>query len=351
MPVLGFAVTALYLPGIPSATTSPRWWMIFVGAFALLAFRGWQGERFVLTRGHVLGAVCLALSLLSLAWSVSPLDTLAAWLQLLSLGVVFLLAAETPREEMDLVWIAMALGLSLSAAVSALQLAGYGLVQTATPIPTGLFLNKNTMAEIAAMVLVALLAQRRWAPAHLGLTSTMAFCALAPASRGAALALCLAGSVALLRRVPRWRAVGVALCLALGAAAFLAWDAGDARRWGSMEARLDIWLLTLMNMTWLGHGYGSYGAIFGFEYAHNEALHALFEMGVLALPFFGFLWWMGGELVPERFVFLVAVAIAAVSFPLHIPATAFAAVLALGHLCGAGARACKSQPVGGAPHR
>jgi O-antigen ligase len=348
MPLLAFLVTVGYLPGVLSASSSPRWWIIFVGAFALLALRGWRGERGRITAGHVLFGLMWLCAAISGLWSVSPYDTVGELMQLTGLAVVFHLSAQL--KDTRAVWLAMGLGLIPSLIVSVMQLMGFNLVDRVTAPPTGLFLNKNSMGEIAAVVMLALAGfglRGQHTLVSVTALSVAGWCAIVSNSRAVWLSLVV---VALLYVITKWsvswRHVGV-LLLTVVFSLVLGSQFIDPARLATLEARLGIWSLTLDHLRWFGWGYGAYGAVFDFEYAHNEILHYAFELGLLSLPFFALAVYVTeGELGPDRLSFIGMLVIAMASFPLHLPATAFAACVAAGYLCGARSRAGDSKLAG-----
>lgn len=323
LPILAFLVVATYLP-IPSASTSPRWAIMAIGAALLL----W-GTRVRMTRAHWAGVAFIGYAALSILWSPSPQDTIGEVWHLVILGAVFCIGSES--DKLDKVYVAAALGLLPSIIVSILQLYGYHPVLTASPLPTGLFLNKNTMAEIGAVVLVGLFVTRQWKWIPIPLLA-----ACLPMAREVLLSL---GFVAILWIWGMGKRRSAVSLVSLFVAALLIADLWLPHRIADLDARLVIWQVTAENLKLFGWGYGSFGAILPvFEYAHNEPLQLLFECGAGVIPVGLLLAFMLHNKIKQETIVLVCIlASCLVSFPLHLPATAFFAALLAGRLSRGGA--------------
>jgi len=106
--------------------------------------------------------------------------------------------------------------------------------------------------------------------------------------------------------------------------------------------RLQIWKVTWLNLSLLGHGAGSFeGLIFMSsptnllhpEYAHNDFLQLAFEFGLgAAIPVGILLLALRQVSSPEWPILATALFMATFSFPLYMPVTAFIAALCTGRL-------------------
>ena len=320
LPWLVFVVAVACLPGVPSATTAPRW-AVLSGAVPLMLW----SVRVTMTPGHWLGLGFVAWAGAGLAWSVSPWDTVGELWRLAVLAGSFCLGAVS--RDLTRCWTMLAAGVSVSAAVAILQEAGVTPIFVMSDPPVGgLFANKNVLAELAAASLVAVLALRswRWVPGPLLAT-------VLPASRGVLVALALTGLYALVGRM-RWRWIAfIAMVSAIAIGGALLLDLQLPGRVTSLNQRLAIWHNALFDLRWFGWGLGS-----SLDYAHNELLHLALELGLGSLLLWvSFGYAIGGPLVTERLVLVTILAEGLFAFPLHMPATAFLAALCAGRLCGA----------------
>jgi hypothetical protein len=100
----------------------------------------------------------------------------------------------------------------------------------------------------------------------------------------------------------------------------------------SWTEHASIWTAAIADLHLFGNGLGSFAADFGrAEYAHNEPLHFVYELGVLALPILALaLYLMNRTKYDDALVLVAILAISLFSFPLHMPVTGFAAALAAG---------------------
>src|SRR6202042_2083166 len=190
---LGLLTTGAYWPWIWSPAMTPKWAALSCLAPGLLL---WRAQPFPFTRAHLTGCGLILWAAGTVLWSASPLYSLnALWLTAILPAICFCLGSQTPQ--LRPLFIGAGVGLALSSAVSVGQLAGW-IDWPTINIPSGLFLNKNFMAEAAALVLIWLIAERVWWLA----VPVMPAIALANA-RGALLAL--GGGLALeLWRRPSW---------------------------------------------------------------------------------------------------------------------------------------------------
>ncbi len=102
--------------------------------------------------------------------------------------------------------------------------------------------------------------------------------------------------------------------------------------------RLNIWHAGIVNLTWFGHGWGSFDHVWividGFGHhpvhAHNDYLELAFEFGLYAVPLFCLLAYALSQAASPDWPILVAFCLMATfAMPLYIPATASIGALAL----------------------
>lgn len=349
--VLGFLVGVAYWPGIMSAAVAPRWWLIGLGGALLL----WR-VRVEATLGHALGAAFLLWCGLTYLWSVSPNDTLGELVKLLALGAVFCVAAQARdlRRFYLALGLAVLVNLPISVAQAYFEVALWRSHVTGAFNETagGFFHNKNMLAEFAMLALIPALFARDW-----WLVLPLALVLLVTQSVGVGLALVLVAVV----QVALWARreagyLGAALVLLAGVLLIgtLVWlDLFVLRpsRIEGYDSRLVMWQIAWANSGLLGWGLGSFAPLLPqFEWAHNEYLHLLFELGAPSLLIWALLFGAVGVAdEPERSILLALLAAAAVSYPFHMPATAFVAAVVAGRVWGAHARLVELQPARRAP--
>ncbi len=317
--VLGLLISAAYWPGLISPAIAPRWAVLSIVAPALLL---WRWEAIPFTRAHLTGLVLVLWSGVSVLWSPQPLDSIDAFWQTAVLpAVCFCLGSQ--RGSLRPLFIGAAIGLGLSSAVAIGQVLGWhALPEIASP--SGLFVNRNLLAEAAALVMVGLISCRLWWPVALVMPALVL-----PESRGALIAVSVP-LVAYFMRRP------AALSLIAGAALAGLATITLGKGMSGITERLDIWAATVQQFSWFGSGIGSFWAIHPEHYlegvaihAHNDFLELASDLGVVGLALFGWLVWeLRGPLGTYRLV-LIALAIeACFAFPLHMPVT-----LAIGAVC------------------
>lgn len=330
LPVTIFLAMVAYLPSVLSATIVGRWVVLSLGMGALLLTL----PRPLLGPGHRAAAMLFLWASLSLIWSVSPFDTLGELLHWLVLGVLFLTASQYRNPEMILV--AVVLGLCVSLSFALIQMQG-AIPVLVTDVPGGLFLSRNALGEIAAVALVWALLRRAWAfvlpPFILVVLSS---------SRGALLA-CLVGGLYWMwgTQRNRWAVIPVILSFVVGGL-FVTWY-----RDSSLEAiylRLDMWNLTLSNLTFLGYGLNTFAALAPqYEFSHNDTLQLAFELGIGALFGLPVLAYAIRRQLPEAGALLSLTAASMVSFPLHHPMGAALMAILSGYCCGVNDRARRGE--------
>ena len=326
---LGLLVSASYWPVVFSPAMTPKWVALSVLAPALLLYRQ---EPIHWTRAHIAGLGLVLWAALAVLWSVAPLDSFnGLWLTAVLPAICFCLGSQTAS--LRPLFMGLSLGMAVSSAVAIGQVAGW-LTLPELAGPSGLFLNRNFMAEAAVLVLVWLIAERVWWL----VVPVMPAVALTEA-RGALLALgaCLA--------VMLWKTRSPAIGCLLAATVALFCHAVLNHGSASMVERADIWsdagsgIVASRGTLLFGHGIGTFGSVHHPEHAdgvaqhaHNDILELVWDLGLVGLGLGAlFVRQLFGPLNSSRLV-LVAVAVEALfAFPLQLPVTLAVAALAAGH--------------------
>jgi hypothetical protein len=345
---LTFLIGIAYLPGTESATTAGRW-----AAMGLIAIPLWRKRVPCATPAHWMLAALLLCMAVGIPWALSPYDAVGELRQWIMLAAVFCVAAE--EHDLGPCWKALSLAITVSLPFSVAQWLGYDPVESLSLHGSGLFLDKNTMTEVAVIAVVANVLRGEWSFA----VAPAIAMALTDDSREGILALIAAAGTAL------WMIGGRRSRAALVAGALVAiaatWELGGFRGAGvaHITDRLEIWHAALANATWMGHGLGAFGALFdgwtalggqalpGYEFAHNELFQYVFDLGAGAVFMAGVaVYAMGTPGIAERAAFAAFLACAAVWFPLHEPMAAFLAAVLAGGLCGARGRVSAARHLG-----
>ncbi len=305
--IASFAVTVAYVPWFADAANAPRWVLL-----SLLVPWAWRVREW--TAVHIAGDVFLVVALLSLLWTPVPIEGLQPLWQFILLGALFCIGFE--METLELVFVGAGWGIAVSSAVALFQ-----------HEPTGLFLNKNFMAEAAVLIAVGLMVYKRWE-----LLPMLAPAIFLPLSRGALLAFGVA--LTMHRRSAWWAA---SLVLAYMTLVIVRPDGA------SLGERYVIWTETLRHLTWFGHGLGSFyidfpsfqdgGFARRFDHAHNDLLELTYEFGLLLAPLLlvcSAAMWQYSQVWLVMAVFMVE---GCFGFPLFMPVTGALGALAAGHLC------------------
>lgn len=325
MPLTLFLTSIMWLP-LLSSTSSPRWWVAGVGSTIAL----WTCSV-KMSPGHWWGLGLLFYACVSITWSLSPNDALGEATHWLVLAVVYCVASESRSSRY--VWLALGLGATVNAVVSIAQVLGvldlsaYGAYPTWA---TGLFGNKNFMANFGALAFIGMLMTLRTLRSICTvLLVGSALCWLMPVSRGAIVAVIVA-----LGLRSRWM---LALLLAALVAFMIdQWLHPWRALWNSAAPRLEMWDWTISNLHWFGWGAGNYATVFTFEHASNDVLELAFDLGLGGLFAVGLLWYsLRPTLLRTEWCILVAFLVEGMfSFPLHTPATAVVAAWAAGRIAG-----------------
>lgn len=329
--VLTFLVCVAFWPGILGAGMSPRW--ALMAAVLPLMLRSVP-----VTTAHLAVLTLLSWSALTLTWSEMRWDGVGALAHLCILAAAFWIGSSL--RSLRPVYIGVCCGIGVSGLIAVAQWFGFtGIYQVSSP--AGLFINGNTLAEIAVLALIAAIAERMW-----WFIPVLAPAALLPMARGPVLALIVA--LALWTR-HRLIIAAVACATAIGGAAtmIVGW------RMASVTERFDFWADTLSGVNLFGNGIGSFVGLYPHfatrintllirpDHAHNDLLELAFELG--AIGFFCIaacaVACLRGVGRTEKLVLVAFALEGCFGFPFHMPATAFVAALAAGHLC------CERVPV------
>lgn len=308
-----------------SAGTVPRWTVLALLLPIMLYWVDWRQVP-----NKVLLVLIALYAAASTLWAEVKPDSYLELFRLTLLIAAFTIGAVSGSLERLLR--VMAIGVAVTFPLVLLQVVGYvGVPQTAPP--AGLFLNQNVLAESAAVLLIAMAYTRQWFLAALLLAIV-----IMAREKASFVGLAIATIVYLFYRMRM-----TAYALMFACAVFT----GMMISTGSAIDRLDIWQDTLRGVTFFGNGIGSFYAVFPAEavhtnvievrpeQAHNEYLHALFELGVpgLALCLALACQALRGSLELERLMLVFILAVSIFAFPLHMPFTAFVAALVAGRLC------------------
>lgn len=341
---------AAYWPGISGAATTPRW---DVGV--LIAFALFFASRPPMTRAHWCGVALVGWLVFSLAWSTSPLDGFDEAAKLVVIAAAFAYGA-TIDNARPLV-MGAAIGIALSSAVALAQWFGWDGIEQAQGFPAGLFYNHNRLAEAAVLVGAALIALRMWWWLPVLLPSL-----ILPQGRGA----WLAASAVVVAAV--WQRGGIfhrfAIWMIVLQLALLVWLTSPNWRGAAIDERLTLWAYTIDNLTWLGHGLGSFSGTAQImlgtgidasvaEHPHNEYLWLAYEGGALAVGLVGALAVQLWRSTPSPLgLVLVAIGVeACFAMPFHDPASVLFAALCAGHLARHRDRVRMAADDGGGPLR
>ncbi len=318
---LSFLATALYWPGTISPSEAPRFALLALVPFLLCGFR--------FTAAHAVGLVFILWAALSFVWTPAPLDAINALLVFMVLGCCFCLGSQV--ENMRPLYIGAAFGLSISSSIAMVQWLGFKPLPAMTEI-SGLFVNGNFMAEAAALIIVALIAERVWWAVPMVLPALVL-----PFARGAMLACGISLLLHLRHRRELWFALA-AVPLIVSVYVF-----AKGAAISSIDDRLGIWQATIANVSIFGHGLGSFRVIFPFidvrtgasampEFPHNDFLFIAFELGVVGLILFAaFCATLAGPLDTSRLVLIALAVEMCLEYPTHLPTTGFIGLVAAGH--------------------
>lgn len=320
--VLGLGVMLAYCPAIFSAPSMPRWWLIAIGVPLLGAFHLARGDW------RILGLACAGLAYASFHVIVWPQDGLLPFYMLCL--IVLTAVAASAAEKGDMVLSAIGWGVAVSSVICLADELGWALfTKGGSPYPGGLFYNSEIMAEIAAPLFIWALVSKRWWLAFF-LVSPLVLCH----SRISIIAVGIGIAYAMTRG--RWRVLSCMVVPAvIGIALVLLWP----EKLSSLGHRVTMWIAAIWSITPLGNGLGWWASAHPFpfeEFVHSDALQFLVELGIgglffLAIPVIIFIRGIADTAKGACFAGLCFEAL--VSFPLHVPATAFLFAVVTGLIC------------------
>lgn len=322
----GFALATVICPGFGAYVSWPRWGLVLLG-IGLFRSRLDQVDPACLW----LLAGGLALAAASLLWAPDLMTGLGDLLQLAGLGAVLILATSWRRQNQEMALLGLVWGLAVSAGLVGLELAGLTLALQETSW-AGLFGNREWLAELAAPMVVWLLASKR-----IGLGALLAAALLVTGSR--------LGLLAVVVGLAWWLAAGRVWILALLTGLVLALGLAlltTGNGLPSIAGRMNGWLLAWQLADWNGLGLGFFRAAWPFQQVvHSDLLQFAAELGFGLVPFvalFALLVWRNLDDLawsPAGAAFIAIIFESALSFPLHTPAGGWLAAVLAGSLAGA----------------
>lgn len=340
--IFGFALMVAYWPGIAGAPTTGRW-----DIAALLAIALFFAPKVRFTAAHVVGLMLVGWLLLSLLWNDGGQDGLFdgidAAAELMIACTAF--AVGSTLEDLGPLFTGAALGIAVNSAFALAQFAGLPTGVETGGFYSGLFYNAGRLGAAAALVTVAIVGLRKWL-----LLSLLLPALILTGSRAAWLAA-ICGLVAIgmqaRSRQSKWLVWGVAMAAVI--AALLVAHHGS----GGFE-RLAIWNESIQQLTWLGHGLGSFredflklNQTFDFakwggrpEHPHNEWLWFAYEGGCVGFSLaliFACSIWRASEGLWERGVLVGLAVLSLFAMPFHDPVTVVLGALCAGSVAGRGA--------------
>lgn len=325
--LLGLAVSIAFWPGMLSPAFGPRWAVLAIGLPLALAIDPRELPETI----RWLLAFFLAIAAASIF--VSP-DRLTAYYEMMQIVIVAgVSVAAAGLDDSDKAMDGVAVGLMVSVMIALFGLSTAGdQGRGGDVIPTGLFLNSEVFAEFAALVFV-------WAAARMRpIAAAAALVPIALCNSRIAIATALIG--VLYAYWPKSIAKGVALAACIGMVMVVMVFALGSYKIGTADHRIVIWGTAVLAF-WhdpFGRGLGWFQAALPDEmFAHSDALQMLTELGVgavaiIIIPIAALRKGRGTN--AERALFVAVCFQSVVSFPLHMPASAFVAALVAGRLVG-----------------
>lgn len=318
-----FAIGVAYWPGLDGASTSLRAALIAGGLWIFL-------RPTALTATHAAMVALISWCAITFLWTPFPWDWVNAMAQMLMIGGAFW--AGSSCEDLRPVYVAVGLAVAISSMIAIIQVLFPGAIPDAiiaqSASPGGLFVNKNLLAETAAMALAGVLTLRTAWLIPMILPSL-----ILPLARGPAL-----GALAAIATIlPRWVTV-----LVLGAVGALMWLRGTT----DMTIRVEYWRATIDGLSVFGNGAGSFYGLFPTfapritsdeipVNAHGDFLQLAFDTGALgaacAVAIIAIS--LRGDDPRARAVLVAFLVEGLVGFPLYQAPTAFLAALVAGYLC------------------
>lgn len=334
--VLGFALVTADMPWAYADYNVGRWAVAWIGVAILLWFC--PDQRIVWS-----GVAFLALAVLSLLWAPVTLNAIGALLHLILLAGVFVVGAGGFGED---IFLGAAGGMAISSAICVWQWLFPDHV--ADPLgPSGLFFNRDFLAETALLVAIPFVWSQRW-----WIVAALSPAILLPRDRAVFVAI---GAVAILAlwRFSRAAAIGAAVAASIAVVVVTGIQFGKSH---TIADRVALWQDAAAGLTPLGRGIGQFYNTYPEhqthqpmtvrpDHAHNDWLEIAYELGPAGLGaalWFGWdavagrtarridAWGRRGAILPESAVFLAFAVLALFSFPLHNAASSVLGVLAAG---------------------
>lgn len=328
--LLGIAIMTAFMPGVIGLVSITSWAVMWLVVPVLLL--KCEIEINII---NILGAVFLSYAALSLLWSPHGMLEL---MQLLALASVFVWGSTL--KDLKNVTIGLSIGLAFSSVLAIFQFFGINIVYSGTIRPSGLFFNSNIFAEISGMLLLLILINKLWWYIPVAVPGLMV------SSR--AVILGLGVSLAMLV----WAKSKIASISILISSWFIAYFitfpttivTSAITNTASAIQRLYVWQDMLAGFTLFGNGIGSFiykfpeynrhvdSSVTIVEYAHNDLLQLIFELGIGAIPLMiavALLLKVQNE-YRSAFVFFIIIGI--FGFPLHMPITLFMVALVAAQL-------------------
>jgi len=323
--LLGIAIMTAYIPGVIGLVSITSWAVMWLVMPVLLL-----KCKIKITLIHILGMAFLSYAALSLLWSPHGMLEL---MQLLALASVFVWGSTL--KDLKSVTIGLSIGLALSSVLAIFQFLGIEtFVYTYHGIkPSGLFVNPNVYSEISVMVLLLILINKLWWYIPVVIPGLMV------SSRAVILGLGISLVVMVWSKSKVISISILSLFLLTCCVIFFKSEIND-----SIFVRLHVWQDMLAGFTIFGNGIGSFvykfpeynkhidGSVTIFEFAHNDLLQLLFELGIGAIPLIiivALLLMVKNEYRSALIFFIV---ISSFGFPLHMPVTAFMLALVAAQL-------------------
>lgn len=339
--LFGFTVMTAFVPGVIGATVNTAWAVMWlVAPFLLLKC------KINVTIIHILGLLFLSYAALTLLWAPHGLLEL---MQMLALASVFVWGYSL--KDLRSVTIGLSIGLAISSTIAIMQYLKIDLpiVTALGGKPAGLFINSNIYAEVSGMILVLILINKLYwyiPVTFVGLTVTSRAVSIA---LGFSLAMFVWSKSKLLSVfiiISSWLIalkLSDAVVYGGGKIADTLAD-GVSANVSSLNVRLHMWYDMLVGFKIFGNGIGSFVYLFPeynkhldtsvtlAEYAHNDLLQLIFELGIGAIPLVliaTILLKVNDEYRNALTYFII---IGCFGFPLHIPATGFMVALVAAQL-------------------
>lgn len=330
--LLGVAIMTAFMPGVIGLASITSWAVMWLVMPILLL-----KCKIEITIIHILGIVFLSYAALSLLWSPHGM---LEFMQLLALASVFVWGSSL--KDLRNVTIGLSIGLGFSSVLAIFQFFGIEIfVYTyGGSKPTGLFINPNIFAEISGMLLFMILANKLWWFIPVTIPGLLV------SSRAVVLGLGVSMSIMIWNK---FRLLSVLIVIAsLSTIYFITFPQAIADNAPvnamSIQQRLYMWQDMIAGFTPFGNGIGSF--IFKFpefnthldssriiaEYAHNDLLQLIFELGIGAIPLLIMVALLLMVKNDHKSAFLFFIIIGMFGFPLHTPVASFMLALVASQL-------------------